>query len=222
MPLCSAIPNRQHPETPVSQSNNIVDISRVSLRQFWNLKGHMQDASTLATAHYPETLDRIFIIGAPSFFPTVWNWIKRWFDPITVSKIFILSANEVKPTLERFIDINNIPSSYGGKLEWKWGQLPALEPEILETMGWPTDGSKSIPTGPIKWKEASDGSKVEAHAVGSQQGQRRDQVLTQVCLSHRLCPVLHGQRDVNPALSASHPNAPHTPHNPGAAMFSLC
>jgi hypothetical protein len=59
-PLCSAIA-RKHPETPISQSNNIVDISGVGLKQFWNLKGHMQDASQLATAHYPETLDRIFV-----------------------------------------------------------------------------------------------------------------------------------------------------------------
>ena len=59
-PLCSMVP-RAYPETPVSQSNNIVDISNVGLKQFWNLKGHMQDASVLATAHYPETLDRIFV-----------------------------------------------------------------------------------------------------------------------------------------------------------------
>lgn len=84
LPLCSGISDRPYPETPVSQSSNIVDISKVGLKQFWNLKSHMQDASQLATAHYPETLDRIFIIGAPSFFPTVWGWIKRWFDPITV------------------------------------------------------------------------------------------------------------------------------------------
>lgn len=60
-PLCSGISTRPFPETPVSQSNNIVDISGVGLKQFWNLKQHMQDASTLATAHYPETLDRIFV-----------------------------------------------------------------------------------------------------------------------------------------------------------------
>lgn len=87
LPLCSTIPNRPSPETPISQSNNIVDISKVGLKQFWNLKSHMQDASMLATAHYPETLDRIFIIGAPSFFPTVWGWVKRWFDPVTVVSI---------------------------------------------------------------------------------------------------------------------------------------
>jgi hypothetical protein len=93
LPLCSEMTNRPFPETPVSQSSNIVDISNVGLRQFWNLKAHMQDASQLATAHYPETLDRIFIIGAPSFFPTVWSWVKKWFDPITVVS-FVFSREE--------------------------------------------------------------------------------------------------------------------------------
>lgn len=63
LPLCSAIPSRPFPDTPVSQSNNIVDISGVGLKQFWDLKGHMQEASQLATAYYPETLDRIFVSG---------------------------------------------------------------------------------------------------------------------------------------------------------------
>lgn len=66
MPLCSAVPGRPNPETPVDQSNNIVDISKVGLKQFWNLRSHMQDASTLATAHYPETLDRIFVSVVPA------------------------------------------------------------------------------------------------------------------------------------------------------------
>jgi len=64
MPLCSALP-RPNPETPVVTSTNIVDVSGVGLKQFWNLKGHMQDASVLATAHYPETLDRIFVRTPP-------------------------------------------------------------------------------------------------------------------------------------------------------------
>jgi hypothetical protein len=61
MPLCTTLTDREYPETPITQSNNIVDISGVGLKQFWNLRTHMQDASTLATAHYPETLDRIFV-----------------------------------------------------------------------------------------------------------------------------------------------------------------
>lgn len=84
LPMCSALPDRAHQETPISQSNNIVDLTGVSLTKLFNLRNHMSDASQLATAHYPETLDRIFVVGSPSYFPTVWGWIKNWFDPITV------------------------------------------------------------------------------------------------------------------------------------------
>ncbi|KAJ5958243.1 uncharacterized protein N7479_005393 [Penicillium vulpinum] len=154
MPLSSALP-RPNPETPIVTSTNIVDVSGVGLKQFWNLKSHMQDASVLATAHYPETLDRIFIIGAPSFFPTVWGWIKRWFDPGTTSKIFILSAAEVGPTLTSFMEPSVIPKAYGGELEWSWGDMPNLdEPsrELLRGIEQPlVDGKtrKDILKGPV-------------------------------------------------------------------------
>ena len=60
LPMCSSL-DRPNPEVPITNSTNIVDISGVGLKQFWNLKAHMQEASVLATAHYPETLDRIFV-----------------------------------------------------------------------------------------------------------------------------------------------------------------
>lgn len=183
LPLCSAIQDRPNPETPISQSNNIVDISGVGLKQFWNLKSHMQDASTLATAYYPETLDRIFIIGAPSFFPTVWSWVKRWFDPITVSKIFILSAADMKPTLEKYIDIENIPKKYGGTLNFDWGMMPQLEPAIANSFKWeeaaPAGGQRTIPTGPSKWRQRSDGV-MEATAVGTVDGKQRETAFASV------------------------------------------
>ncbi|KAF2500130.1 CRAL/TRIO domain-containing protein [Lophium mytilinum] len=194
MPLCSAITDRTHPETPISQSNNIVDISKVGLKQFWNLKGHMQDASTLATAHYPETLDRIFIIGAPSFFPTVWGWVKRWFDPITVSKIFILSHADMKPTLEKYIDPANIPKKYGGNLDFEFGMMPILEPAIEEALKWDhpsiQGGSRTIPTGPIKWEESADGT-VTAVAVGTENKVPRRSVVAE--LAHPVSiKAMHG------------------------------
>jgi hypothetical protein len=136
----------------------------------------MQDASLLATAHYPETLDRIFLIGAPSFFPTVWGWVKRWFDPITVSKIFILAASDVKPTLLQYMDEENIPKKYGGKLDFKFGDLPMLEPAIADSLDWQQDirkgGFRSFPTGPIKWQK--ENGKMQAVAVGTQNGTRRN------------------------------------------------
>lgn len=61
-PLCSQLADREWVgRTPITLSTNIVDVTGVTLKQYWNLKGHMQAASELATAHYPETLDRIFV-----------------------------------------------------------------------------------------------------------------------------------------------------------------
>jgi len=210
---------RSHPETPISQSNNIVDISGVGLKQFWNLKGHMQDASVLATAHYPETLDRIFvctrvflratqveltksqIVGAPGFFPTVWGWVKRWFDPITVSKIFILSPQNVYSTLSQYIDHDNIPKKYGGGLDFEWGQLPNLEPAIEAQMKWENPntqgGRKTFPIGPIKWEEGQNGE-MEAWGVGSESGTPRRKLIFSIPK-----PVGYKQGDLMPPTPAT-------------------
>ncbi|KAI1496936.1 CRAL-TRIO domain-containing protein [Biscogniauxia marginata] len=177
-PLSSECTDRDNAQTPITLSTNIVDISGVSLRMFWNLKSHMQAASQLATAHYPETLDRIFIIGAPIFFSTVWGWIKRWFDPVTVSKIFILGEHDVLPVLTQFMDKKNIPKLYGGELEWDFFDAPAWDDEIKRICQW-ENGYKIFPAGPMYWKPIDDGRQLECLAVGSKgQTERRERVCT--------------------------------------------
>jgi hypothetical protein len=42
----------------------------------WTLRSHLSESAKLATANYPETLSTIAIVNAPSFFPTIWGWIK--------------------------------------------------------------------------------------------------------------------------------------------------
>lgn len=79
-------------------------------------------------------LTRCQIIGAPAFFPTVWGWIKRWFDPGTTSKIFILSASEVTPTLNSFMEPTSIPKQFGGELDWAWGDMPNLDEPTSELL----------------------------------------------------------------------------------------
>ena len=158
-----------------------MDISGVSIRQFWNLKDHLQSASTLATAHYPETLGRTFIVGAPSFFPLVWNWLKVWFDQNTVSKIVILSESEMKSTLEKSIETHDLPKRFGGTLDWDFGQLPNVDPEIMEVLDM-HDGGGTIPPGPIRWEESQDGTKIEMRAVGTISGRQRDDVFAHIAL----------------------------------------
>ncbi|KAI3320132.1 CRAL/TRIO domain-containing protein [Xylariaceae sp. AK1471] len=177
-PLSTECTDRETPKTPITLSTNIVDISHVSLRMFWNLKAHMQAASQLATAHYPETLDRIFIIGAPYFFSTVWGWIKRWFDPVTVSKIFILSDHDVLPVLTTFMDLEDIPKAYGGKLNWHFFDEPAWDDEIKQKVQW-ENGYTNFPPGPCYWVPTEDGTQLECLAVGTKDGkERRERVGT--------------------------------------------
>ena len=61
---------------PITSVFSIIDLGGVSMTTMWSLRHHLQQASELATAHYPETLHKIAVVNAPSFFGTVWGWIK--------------------------------------------------------------------------------------------------------------------------------------------------
>jgi hypothetical protein len=201
------VQDRDHATTPITQGCNIVDITGVGMKQFWDLKAHLQDSSQLATAHYPETLDKIFIIGAPSWFPTIWKWIKGFFDPIVVGKMFVLAPSEVLSTLQQHIEHENIPKQYGGGLDYTFGDMPLLDKAMVEALGavWgeqngsaqgngtatpngaagagaSTAGaatSKRLPIGPIKWEEGTDG-RMRAVAVGTVKGRRRSEVVLEL------------------------------------------
>ncbi|KAJ6500924.1 CRAL-TRIO domain-containing protein [Mycena sanguinolenta] len=189
LPLCNAVPNRPHPETPVTATSHIVDVSGMGLMGYWNLKSHMQSASVLASTYYPETLDRVFLIGTPSFFPTVWSWIKRWFDPATTAKLFILSAAEVTPTLTRFMRPEDLPKKYGGELEWAYGMEPSLDAELAALLKRPGGeegkGGHGLEKGkwvrgPLRWVPERDtdgagGAKIVA--CGTVDGKPRDEVV---------------------------------------------
>ncbi|KAG5912771.1 hypothetical protein E4U42_001849, partial [Claviceps africana] len=198
-PFCTQLQDRDHAEVPVTMSINIVDITGVGLKQFWNLKSHMQAASQLATAHYPETLDSVFIIGAPFFFSTVWGWVRRWFDPLTVSKFHVLAPHEVRPVLERFIDPADIPKKYGGGLDYTFGQFPVPDPAWEGVVAW-EKGVTAFPPGPLLWEEEEEEEEEEetteqgsGHArkrlvcvaTGKEKGKPRSQ---RICSVPMVCP----------------------------------
>lgn len=116
--LCTRLPHAAGIEAgggdTIDKSINIIDLSNVGLRKFWNLRRLLQNASSMATAHYPETVERIFVVGAPYFFPTVWELVTRWFDPNTTKKILVLGAAQQRETLLKYIDIKDLPERFGG------------------------------------------------------------------------------------------------------------
>lgn len=161
-PLCSSIPHRPNPQRSITTTTNIVDISGVSLSQFWSLKSHLQAASELVTSHYPESLERVFVIGAPTGFSKIWSWAKGWFDPATTGKIFVLSKEEERKVLLEHIAENDLPVRYGGRLEWEFGMAPMLDEGI-----WSVLDREALPEGPAMWV---DGRTV---LVGSADGKLR-------------------------------------------------
>ncbi|THH11663.1 hypothetical protein EW145_g494 [Phellinidium pouzarii] len=140
-PLCTYLPHSIAP-TPVASVTTIVDLAGVSLRQMWTLRGHLQEASVLANANYPETLGTVVVVNAPPFFSTVWGWIKGWFDEFTREKIYIFGGLKDANTesireLDALIARDDLPEAYGGKLAWDFFDPPLLDDEAhsaIDTM----------------------------------------------------------------------------------------
>ncbi|KAF6755970.1 CRAL-TRIO domain-containing protein [Ephemerocybe angulata] len=133
--LCSYLPHPTSP-LPVSASTSIIDLGDASFSSMFRLRNHFQEASKLATANYPETLGSIVIVNAPSFFPTVWSWIKGWFDEGTRNKIHILSKDpQSLTTLSTLIKPKDLPKIYGGELDWTFVDEPNLDEEAKAVLG---------------------------------------------------------------------------------------
>ncbi|PPR04499.1 hypothetical protein CVT24_013105 [Panaeolus cyanescens] len=132
-PLCSNLPRRIDP-IPVSSTTTIIDLENVSFGSMWKLRHHLQEASKLSTANYPETLHSIAIVNSPSFFPTIWNWIKGWFDEGTRQKIHVL-GRDLGSALRELVDAENLPKVYGGELEWVFTDEPSLDGDTKQLIG---------------------------------------------------------------------------------------
>ena len=108
----------------------------------------------------------------------MWGWIKRWFDPVTVSKIFILGPADVLPVLTSFIDTKNIPKQYGGSMDWDFFEEPKFDEEVKRLISW-ENGYTALPPGPMYWRPYDDGKRLELLAVGTQNNkQRKERVAT--------------------------------------------
>lgn len=133
LPLCTALPHATEP-TPISSVTTIIDLEEVSFPSMWNLRQHLAEASTLATANYPETLNTIAVVNSPSFFPTIWGWIKGWFDEGTRRKVHVLGKDPGQ-TLHALIDPAHLPKAYGGELDWKFEDEPSLDDDAKKFIG---------------------------------------------------------------------------------------
>lgn len=118
--------------------------------------------------------------------------MKKWFDPVTTSKIFILPQHDVLSTLSSFIEIEDIPRKYGGKLDFQFGKSPNLDPKIRQHLSIePTaDAETLFLTSPIRWIDAAESGEdgeMTALSVGALNGkQRKERVAVLHALATRV------------------------------------
>ena len=126
-------------------------------------------------------LARLQIIGAPSFFPTIWGYVNKWFEPSMTAKISVLAASEVRQTLLNHIDEQDLPQAYGGHLDWEYGMHPTLDDECQRLVR--PLAAKWV-EGPLRLNTDATGSDAIITAVGSDAGKRaRDKTVSRISRS---------------------------------------
>jgi len=169
-PLCGKLQNDQ-----ITASINIIDLSNVGIPTFWRLRKLLNTASNMATAHYPETVKRIYVVGAPKFFPTIWKFIMAWFEPETTRKIAVLGHHESRDTLRRDLGPENLPKRFGGDLDWEFGGFPVLSPDAAAPSFGKRLAEKWV-AGPLRFMDGPE-TKSRVIAVGSHNGEMRREEL---------------------------------------------
>lgn len=110
------------------------------------------------------------MVGAPYFFRSIWDVMSHWFDPVTRSKLFLLSSSESKSTLLSYIDASNLPVEYGGTLDWKWQDMPNLDGPMRDLVHELYDASgqgNEIAKGPVSFQDGC------IQLLGTEKGQPR-------------------------------------------------
>lgn len=120
-------------------------------------------------------------LNAPSYFGIMWSILTTFIDPGTRFKLQIVSKANILSVLSSTIDVNDIPTQFGGNHEMQHGMLPTVDDKIGESVAWSTGSTSCLPKGPIKLSATSDG-RVELVAVGSETGQQRRNVIGHLCI----------------------------------------
>ncbi|KAI4147670.1 MAG: hypothetical protein LQ340_005444 [Diploschistes diacapsis] len=183
-PLCA----KMHPDGAMPCLMHIIDLTGVGVRHFWNLRAHLQKAAGIATSHYPESVDRIFIVGAPSFFPTIWGYITKWFDRAITSKISVLPAAKCQQVLTSHVYPEDLPRCFGGTLDWEYGMHPNVDRETRALLG---DFGEQWVEGPLQYVLEEDSETIvpgeQILAVGSERDKQvRNTVVASLAPARRL------------------------------------
>lgn len=118
----------------------ILDLKGLGISTASNYYSYIQSASVLSQNYYPERLGKLFVINAPWGFSPAFSVVKRFLDPVTVSKINVLGTN-YKAELLKQVPEENLPEMFGGTCKCEGGcpfadSGPWQDKEFTRTPAW--------------------------------------------------------------------------------------
>lgn len=143
-------------------SCTIMDLKGVGISKASSVYGYIQQASAISQNYYPERMGKLYIVNAPWGFSTVFSFVKRFLDPVTVAKIHVLGSGYEKE-LAAQVPRENLPKILGGTCQCPGGCQfsdagPWQDPQYARPPKWAqadnaiTDqeslsGSSGVPSG---------------------------------------------------------------------------
>jgi hypothetical protein len=94
----------------------VLDLAKLSVTQLGSrTMAIIKEQAAIDSLCFPETMSRMVIINAPTFFSATWRIIKGWIDPRTAAKVDVISSRSSwEKRLKELAPIDQIPSDYGG------------------------------------------------------------------------------------------------------------
>ncbi|XP_078171520.1 phosphatidylinositol/phosphatidylcholine transfer protein SFH13-like isoform X1 [Carex rostrata] len=131
-PACSVAAKRH-----IDSTTTILDVDGVGFKNFSKTAREMLlKMQKIDSDYYPETLHQMFVVNAGSGFRLLWNTVKGFLDPKTVSKIHVLGTKFHSRLLE-VIDTSQLPAFLGGTCTCEGGCLrsnkgPWNDPDVIK------------------------------------------------------------------------------------------
>ncbi|KAL7532395.1 hypothetical protein ACHAWF_004118 [Thalassiosira exigua] len=107
----------KHPDFCNFQCVCVIDLDHLSSSQLsQRALSIVKTQTAIDSVCFPETMNKTLVINAPRFFSLTWNIIKGWIDPRTAGKIELISNRKNwEARLRELVDVDQLPSDYGGK-----------------------------------------------------------------------------------------------------------
>lgn len=213
LPLCSDLTE----DKSVDCVTTIIDLEGISVTSLWTLKSHLQQSISLTSGNYPETINTICVVNAPSFFPTIWGWVKNMFDEGTKNKVHLTgSGPDQGKELMEVVPAANLPKMYGGEMEWTYEDEPMLDDEIKAKIG------ASAIQGPVVWEGGKmvllgEGERPEAakpRQESAQNGASPQSAQNGSVQNGTTSTPSNGISDLDPNATPAIPTAPGPPAQP--------